>query len=171
MRTAIAFLLLATASCDGRPAHDAPLSTVPPFELAEGQELVATCGSSNGHAYYLRIGIPKDKAGWDEDRISKGYFYVIKQPSGYDVVFRDATGRRMSAVGDGATVQKFRQGPSDIAFAVTYQDGAKTAEIYTLYREDDGVERFTNLVSKGGEGPIHKSGVMTGLCRGLNLDA
>ena len=171
MRLAAAFTLLTMTSCDARRVDETPLSAIPPFELSEGQELVATCGSSKGHAYYAEIGIAKGKAGWTEDSISKGYFYIVKQPSGYDVVFHDATEQRTSAVADGAAVEKFRQGPSDIAFSVIYRDGGKTAEIYTLYREDDGTERFTNLVSKGGEGPIYKSGVMTGVCRGLRLDA
>ncbi|HUE80298.1 MAG TPA: hypothetical protein VMN38_11800 [Sphingomicrobium sp.] len=169
--------LLLLSSCDGnvfgrRLVEPDAAAKVPKIALQTGQELVASCGSSKGYSYYPEIGmVPEEKSGFSEDAISDGYFYLLKQPDGaYDLVFRDALREQRSAVADGAIVQKLRGGPSDAAFMVIYQQGAKATEIYTFYREAKGKLSFTTLVSKGSEGPIARSGILVGACDHLALD-
>jgi hypothetical protein len=171
MRMSVSLLCLAAASCGSVPEQERDLSEIPDITLAAGQRIVATCGSSQGHSYYLPIGIVQAKdAGWHEDGIAEGYFYVIEGPEGYDVVSRDGTGERTSAAADGARIEKVRQGPSDVAFSLIYESGGQPAEIYTLYRADDGSEHFTYLVSRGGTDGVHKSAIMAGRCQGLVVD-
>jgi hypothetical protein len=170
--------LLLLSSCDGRlighglvePDAEA---NVPPLALQPGQQLVAACGASKGYSYFPELGIiTEEDAGFQEDGISEGYFYLLKQPdSTYDVIFRDASQRAKSAIADGAIVEKLRAGTSDAAFAVHYKGGAKTVEVYTFYIESGGKQRFTTLVSKGAEAPIAKSGLLAGSCDHLALGA
>lgn len=90
---------------------------------------------------------------------------MLKQPEGtYDLIFRDASSQTISAVEDGARVQKLRGHASDAAFLIEYQEGAQTTEIYTFYKEADGKLRFTNLVSKGGSAMVARSGLLAGSC-------
>ncbi|HVL79678.1 MAG TPA: hypothetical protein VM346_10390 [Sphingomicrobium sp.] len=145
---------------------------VPHLPLREGQQLVASCGASKGYSYFPRIGmVSEEESGFTEDTIRDGHFYVVKgADDSYDLIFKDASRERHSAVGEGAVVQKLRGGRSDSAFAVFYLSGARSVELYTFYKEDDGKLRFTNLVSKGGDALIAKSGILVGPCEHLAIE-
>lgn len=69
--------------------------------LPTGSLMLATCGPSNGQAYYLG---PKE-TGWEDDPISKGRIVLIASPDGKpNILFKDASGTLVDAIKDGAKV-------------------------------------------------------------------
>ena len=69
--------------------------------LPKGSLILATCGSSDGRAYYLE---PKH-TGWADDPISKGQIVFVAKADGEpNILFKDAFGGFVNAMKDGARV-------------------------------------------------------------------
>jgi hypothetical protein len=143
---------------------------LPPFANATTD--IATCTDLSGHAFYHAAGLLKKKdQGWEKDSIKGGRTTFKKQKDGkYDILILDATKTLYSVRQDGGEVILVRKGERDATFLHLHP--GMVIEIYTLWRDLDGVNRFDLLSSKGGDVmPIHKSSVMTGLCSDINFTA
>jgi hypothetical protein len=104
------------------------------FSSASNAEVIATCGASDGWAYYVPGGIsPVKKAEWTKDGISKGSFQLIRSGEDFDVIFSDASGGTLSAKADGATVIGAATPGGDYIVHVLY---AIAAETYVFWMSD-----------------------------------
>lgn len=133
---------------------------------------IATCTDLAGNAFYHGAALVQQKdQGWKKDTISGGRTTFKKQKDGkYDILILDAMKTLFSVRQDGGEVILLRKGVKDATFV--YMHPGMAVEIYTLWQDRDGVNRFDVLSSKGGDGMlIHKSSVMTGLCSSINFDA
>lgn len=84
-------------------------------------EILAVCGVSNGHAFYLPGPlVPEKEAGWTEDAISGGSFQLIRSGADYDIISTDATGRTLSARGDGGEIVAFKSSRGDLIVTILY---------------------------------------------------
>jgi len=141
-------------------------------QFANANTDVATCTDLSGHAFYHGAGLVQQKdQGWKKDQITGGRTTIKKLKDGkYDILILDAMKSLYSVRQDGGEVILLRKGESDATFLYLYP--GKVIEIYTLWRDRNGVGRFDLLSSKGGDGmPIHKSSVMSGLCSSINFAA
>lgn len=94
-------------------------------------EIVATCGASKGHAYYIPGPlVPPSDAGWQTDGISKGSFQLIRSGDDWDIVFTDASGGTLSAKGDGGEVLGVVTEAGDILVQIFYR---VTIETYVFW--------------------------------------
>jgi hypothetical protein len=133
---------------------------------------IATCTDLTGSAFYHGAALLERKdQGWEKDSIKGGRTTFKKQMDGkYDILIMDVRKALFSLRQDGGEVILIRRGEKDATFLHMYP--GKVIEIYTLWQDLDGVNRFDLLSSKGGDGmPIHKSSVMTGICSDINFEA
>lgn len=133
-------------------------------------QVVANCGQLEGYSHYpYRPPVPKNQSGFQKDRITGGVTTLQKLPNGeYDILIVDARKQLISYKQDGGKILLLRRGRSDSTFLINFP--GMVIELYTFYRDSDGVSRFDVMSSKGGDRmPIHKSSVMTGQCSELNL--
>jgi len=85
-------------------------------------EIVATCGASEGWAYYVPGGLaPAGKPEWVKDQISSGSFQLIRSGEDFDIVFTDATGRTLSAKGDGGSIVGFATKDGNVVVYILYE--------------------------------------------------
>ena len=132
---------------------------------------VATCQLTEepqGYAFYHGAGlIPKREQGWKREKI-EGITTIKRINNGeFDVVIHTDQPRSMRE--DGGKVWLLRKGATDATFLHMYP--GRTIEIYTLWRDLDGIDRFDILSSKGGDMRVHKSSVVSGLCSRINFTA
>ena len=133
---------------------------------------IATCTDLSGNAFYHGAALLEQKdQGWTKDEIKGGRTTFKKQNDGkYDILILDTRKTLYSLRQDGGEVMLLRKGEKDATFLHIYP--GMVVEIYTLWQDREGVNRFDLLSSKGGDGmPIHKSSVMTGLCGKINFAA
>jgi len=84
-------------------------------------EILAVCGASEGHAFYIPGPlVPEKEAGWLEDKISGGTFQLIRSGDDYDIIFTDATGGTLSAKGDGGEIIAFKSSRGDLIVTILY---------------------------------------------------
>ena len=95
-------------------------------------DLVISCGSSKGYAYYHEGGyVPAEKSGFTDDTISQGSIKVTLSDKGeWDVTQLDATQTQKSAREQGASIVKFGGNVDGITIIVNYPGSAH--EIYVL---------------------------------------
>ena len=62
--------------------------------IVHAVEVIAECGSINGHAFYPARGlVPDDKSGWGEDKITGGNVIFIRESSGdINIIMKTAAG-------------------------------------------------------------------------------
>lgn len=90
-------------------------------------EILAICGASKGHGYYLPGAIVSgSNAGWQEDAISKGSFQLIRSGPEYDIIFTDATGGTLSAKGDGGEIVGYENESGSIVVTIFYPLSVET---------------------------------------------
>jgi hypothetical protein len=131
---------------------------------------IATCTDLTGSAFYHGAALLERKdQGWTKDEIKGGRTTFKKQKDGkYDILILDAMKTLYSVRQDGGEVILLRRGKKDATFLHVHP--GMVVEIYTLWKDLDGVNRFDLLSSKGGDGMlIHKSSVMVGLCNDINF--
>lgn len=134
-------------------------------------EVIAECGPLKGHSYFPNAGlVPANKAGWQQDGISRGTVTLQRLSSGdLDIVFTDANRNQVSTTRDGGKVYLTRANPSDISLVVIYP--GVTDEIYSFWQATSGALEFSMLQSKGGRAAIHKKTAMVGKCEKINFSS
>ncbi len=98
--------------------------------------IVAQCGPSVGKSFYLT----EENGGWTDDRISKGQFlFDVDSDGNWDIISRDAFGKNVSAVADGAVVVKVQgAAPFKTFLLVSAYPGSGVAETYSVTTELTG---------------------------------
>jgi hypothetical protein len=100
---------------------------------AHAQQVIATCGESNGKSYYLE----PTKDGWLDDGIKGGLTSFIRFPDGkLDILFKDFVGTRFASQ-DGAAVIKVFDSSEFITVVVIYA-ATNVVETYQLKLDRDG---------------------------------
>ena len=147
----------------------APLLMICGSALA--QQTIANCAEPEGYAYYHHTAfVPKDKSGFQKDRITGGLTTLQKVAAGqYDILYVDVNKRITSYRGDGAVIQLYRKSEADATFLV-FWPSRLALEAYTFYRDAGGANRFDLFQNRGGSAPIHKSSLLSGTCSELRLD-
>lgn len=135
-------------------------------------QLIASCGPSEGWAYYAETLLVNGKdAGWTKDQISKGATALIRLPNGdYDLRFADVGRGSASTLGEGGTIVLHRASVQEATFVVTYPHS--TVETYQFVTDPiEGLDqgRLLQTQTKGGDGPIIKSGLLVSRCRVMRL--
>lgn len=156
--------------CFRKSVHFSCLLTVLSAPAGTHAQAVATCANLKGYAHYHYAGVvPKNKSGFTDDAITGGITTLQRLADGtYDVLVLDTRRELMSMKHDGGSVVLLRRGSSDATFLVAFPSGS--IDLYSFYKDGDGLARFDLLSSKGGDRmPIHKSSVMTGICQHLDL--
>lgn len=94
-------------------------------------EVVATCGASKGHAYYIPgQNVPVEEAGWTADGVSKGSFQLIRSGDDWDIVFTDASGGTLTSRTDGGKVSAIISKNGDVIVQIVY---AVSIETYVFW--------------------------------------
>ena len=88
-------------------------------------EILVTCGSADGFAYYSEGGIiDRDRAGWTEDGIAGAETSLLFDPSNpeepFDVLYTDSTGGTRTAKSDGGYVSAIRIDSAGILILTVY---------------------------------------------------
>ena len=118
---------------------------------------LATCGVSEGYAYYPKIGMAaSDPAAgrWSEDRISDGRFTLtLAGDDTLDLLVLDALGGIFSARAAGGLVRLAGKTDETLTVVVLYPE--RSIETYTFVRDKEGkaeaiwtVNRFGSAVPK-----------------------
>lgn len=140
--------------------------------VANASQDIANCSDLSGNAFYHGAALVQKKdQGWRKDEITGGRTTIKKLKDGkYDILILDATKTLYSVRQDGGEVILLRKGQRDATFLHVHP--GMVVEIYTLWKDLDGINRFDLLSSKGGDSMrVHKSSVMTGLCSDINFAA
>jgi hypothetical protein len=125
-------------------------------------EVLATCGASHGHAYYVRGPFVEAKdSGWTEDKISKGTLQLIRSGDDYDVIFTDSTGGTLSAKGDGASTAGSFDDRGNLLLIVMYP--GKSVETYVFWFAVKTEKTLTFSQAKYGA-PIAKHSLLQATC-------
>lgn len=138
--------------------------------VAQSQEL-ATCRNPTGRAFYhFDALLDKAHSGWTDDKISNSVFTLTKAADGtLDLLYVDTRKKPISATQDGGIVRLLRQTPTNVTILLYYPDGG-TTEIYSFFKEKDGMLRFTMLQNKTGDAaPIPKSALLVGTCDSIRF--
>jgi len=131
------------------------------ISLSAFAEIVASCGASKGHAYYVSKGLvqPKD-SGWTEDAISEGSFQLIRSGEDWDVIYTDASGGTLSARADGGVTSGFVTDDGDVVLQIIY---GKSVEVYVFWLSLKAPMVSYSQAKFGS--PVPKHGVLVAPCR------
>ena len=125
---------------------------------------ITRCGASQGFAYNFQgLLVPSEKSGFQEDTISGGSTFLIREKDQYDIVFVDAIGPK-SLKEDGFQIVEVPQPRPGffMLIAVNSESGITQHYLFQLDTTGDG-----NLVwgsVKGTGGTIAKSNLMHSKC-------
>lgn len=125
---------------------------------------IANCSAPKGHAYYHFQGlIKKNDSGWVVDGVTKGLYSVVQDDVGnIDLLFVDTRNKPISAKEDGAQIIILQKNEDAFKVLVHYGD---VTELYTFFREKNGLNRFSYLASKAGDSVlVPKETLMIGDC-------
>jgi hypothetical protein len=127
--------------------------------------VVTRCERPTGYTYYFSGAlIPKDKAGWQKDGISKGSYLVTRDAAGeYDIVFTDALNRTISSRVDGGRIVMVSQSDDHLILIVNYPE----MNVETWYFNVDrmGIGKVTISQARyGSNASINKHSLMTAIC-------
>lgn len=116
--------------------------------------IVAQCGPSLGKSFYLA---EKD-GGWSDDGISKGQFlFDVDVDGNWDIITKDAFGKNVSAVADGAVIVKVQgQVPFNTFLLISAYPGFGVAETYSVTTEPTGKRVLLWTTNKQNEAPAGK---------------
>jgi hypothetical protein len=132
---------------------------------------IATCKNLEGYSYYHFSGVvPKNKSGWNDDKITGGVTTLTKNANGeYDILILDASKTIKSLTQEGGKVILIRKGVKDASFIHLYP--GMVAEVYTFWTTTDGKNKLDMLRSKGGNGVlVHLSSLMIGECGNIDFE-
>ena len=130
------------------------------FAHAAGAETLAVCGPYAGKSYFVEDGviIQEKDAGWTDDKTSIGSTILTKNDDQFDILFRDATGKTMSAIAEGGMVFTTYRDADKILVVVLYPS---TIENYGFF-SNNGKPLMLMGQMKGGM--ISKGALYQGEC-------
>ncbi len=135
------------------------------------EEIIAHGENPKGKSYfaYKKLVLNKKDAGWQNANITNGIFEVVVSDGKLDVRFIDASKSIKSARSQGAEVVTLNKGGKEVTIFVMYP--AETIEVYTLYVDNDGQQKFIMTVTKSGDNAlITQSSIYTGSCKFIDFD-
>lgn len=135
------------------------------------EEIIAHGENPNGKSYfaYEKLVLNKKDAGWKDANIPNGIFEVVVTDGKLDVRFIDATKSIKSARSQGAEVMTLSKGKNEATIVVMYP--AETIEVYTLYVDSEGQQKFIMTVTKSGDNAlITQSSIYTGSCSFIHFE-
>ena len=135
------------------------------------EEIIAHGENPNGKSYFAheRLVLNKKDAGWKDANIPNGIFEVVVTDGKLDVRFIDASKSIKSARLQGAQVMTLNKGKSEVTIFVMYP--AETIEVFTLYVDAEGQQKFIMTVTKSGDNAlITQSSIYTGSCSFIHFD-
>ena len=128
---------------------------------AANAEVVATCGASKGHGYYIPKGtVTIEDSGWSEEGISKGRFQLIRSGKNWDVVFTDSTGGTLSSRGDGGSISAIETKDGDIIVQVLYPINMETYVFWLSLKQPKVTYSQAKFAT-----PIPKHSLMVANCK------
>jgi hypothetical protein len=135
-----------------------------PVTAAAQTKIITRCTGIEGQGYYVEGGlVPKQKAGWQKDDISRGSYLVTKIGDDYDIIYVDAADRTVSTREDGGQVLTVTDMPGTIVLLVVYP--RISTETWTLRLDDQGrgfvmqtISRFNSPIK------IEKYSLMRATC-------
>ena len=125
------------------------------FSSTSSAAILATCGASDGFAYYLDAG---GHSGWEPDKISSGRLVFTSDDKGnVNLLFKDASGGTTDAAADGAKITLSRIDPKagEFSIVVAYSETGVT-EAYNVVSPVEGGRVLLWTSSK-----VHMRGVVT----------
>ena len=127
-------------------------------------ETITRCGASLGYGYYF-VGrfVPQNKAGWDEDAVSKGGFLLIVDAGDEpDIITTDVAGTRSSRA-DGALITFIPGTKSGFKMVLlVYPTGVVEHFLFQLDRAGNGSVAWGTV---RGAGMLQKSSLFVAKCR------
>ena len=128
--------------------------------MSAGAEILAVCGPYAGKSYFVEDGviIQEKDAGWTDDKTSIGSTILTKNDDQFDILFRDATGKTMSAIAEGGMVFTTYRDADKILVVVLYPS---TIENYGFF-SNNGKPLMLMGQMKGGM--ISKGALYQGEC-------
>lgn len=135
------------------------------------EEIIAHGENPNGKSYfaYEKLVLHKKDAGWKDADMANGVFEVVVTDGELDVRFVDASKSIKSARSQGAKVMTLNKGKNEATIFVMYP--AETIEVYTLYVDNEGKQKFIMTVTKSGDNAlITQSSIYTGACSFIHFD-
>jgi hypothetical protein len=106
---------------------------------AQAQDVLAECGASSGHAYFLT---PQD--GWIDDRISGGTLrFTVDGAGNPNIIFVDAAGQAIDAAADGGRLlfSRLDSDRGEFGVVVIYASTG-VVETYNVYQLPGGGRRL-----------------------------
>ncbi len=134
------------------------------------EETIAHCENPQGKGYYPYTGVvSKDNSGWQDDSIKDGVFEFSANNGQLDVRYIDTAKRIRSACADGGQIVLLNKGYNEISVLAYYP--GQTVEVYTLYIDKEGYNKFILTTVRGGaDALVTKSSIMTGTCNYIYFD-
>ena len=132
--------------------------------------IIAHGENPKGKSYfaYEKLVLKKD-TGWQDANITNGIFEVVVVDGKLDMRFIDASKSIKSARSQGAEVVTLNKGKNEATIFVIYP--AETIEVYTLYVDNEGQQKFIMTVIKSGDNAlITQSSIYTGSCSFIHFD-
>jgi hypothetical protein len=127
-------------------------------------EVITRCEAPEGYAYFAPGGaVPRDKAGWQQDRTSAGSYLLLKDSRGFDLIFTDATRRTISSRDDGGQVLRVTETPGTVVVVINYPQTLLETWTFKLNERGTGFVVFTQS-RYGDDVLIQKYSVMRGVC-------
>lgn len=135
------------------------------------EEIIAHGENPKGKSYfaYEKLMSNKKDAGWRDSNITNGIFEVVVTDGKLDVRFIDVSKSIKSARSQGAEVVTLNKSKNEVTIFVMYP--AETIEVYTLYVDNEGQQKFIMTVTKSGDNAlITQSSIYTGSCSFIYFD-
>ena len=127
--------------------------------------VVTKCEEPDGYAYYFSgLIVPKDKAGWQKDGISKGSYLVTRDAAGeFDIIFTDALKRTISSREDGGQIVAVSQSDDHLILVVLYPE--MSVETWYFKLDSRGLGKVTVSQARYGTTAVtNKHSLMTASC-------
>lgn len=133
--------------------------------VAQAQQVLAECGASEGHAYYLT---PRDQ-GWVDDPTTGGRVRFTMDGAGNpNIIFVDAGGRPIDAAADGGRLifSRLDQAQREFGVVLIYPSTG-VVETYNVYNVGNGRRRllWTSNKPRIGSIGLTKVGAYTAECQ------
>lgn len=127
--------------------------------------VVTKCEEPEGYAFYFssRL-VPKDKAGWQKDGISRGSYLITRDAAGeFDIIFTDAMKRTISSKEDGGQIVAVSQSDDHLVLVVIYPE--MNVETWYFKMDPSGFGKVTVSQARyGTEALANKHSLMTATC-------
>lgn len=128
-------------------------------------KVLAICGASEGYSYFLPGGANLKTHGWVKDGISNGQLVLVRDKSGFDIVFPGLDGQATSVRTQGGQVVLYGSGEdmNEFILGVSYKSGL-VVETY-LFRFSDAKNGEVLFTKLHGGGMVPKGHLFNAKCR------